>query len=212
MKKVLKYAMYIIGVVILALTVAFFIFYVNIKDWGKFQSALINNDTTTLQKLLDNGYDINSVPLKPYIKATHLHTAIYESESITNKTIEFLIQNGADINYAEQDSYSPIFSTVVLKRPDLTKMLINYGADTGKIFQGKSIIDFAILADLPEVIMMIPAEKITMGSLIQENPGAILRVVQFYDTGRTDDRIIKHLLNHNLFTPAQISDARRQMN
>lgn len=109
---------------------------VEYMDLTGFIQATIENNTSHIQKLFNNGLNpdgtISGVPLVFY--------AIYLGRP---QVLELILNNGADPNKTCFKE-SPIHFAVYLKRKECLEILLKNGADINKKCIGRSALDFAM--------------------------------------------------------------------
>ena len=87
-------------------------------------AAIQNNLNNMLQKLLDEGADVE---LKNKFGTTPLGFAIYHND---DKLVETLLRHGANPNVIDGNGlYSPLSEACVANKTSTVKLLLNYGAD-----------------------------------------------------------------------------------
>ena len=85
-----------------------------------------------------------------------------------------------------------IFATA-LREPETVKLLIKYGAGITVKTGESTLTDWAIATSQPEIIMMIPEDKIVLGKAILNSPTALEKIYDFYRLKQTDKRVIDYL-------------------
>ena len=183
MKKFFKYLGIAIAALLLIVIVSVWIFFCLYKDWFDF------NDASMIKK----GYNINN-RLYIYKDTDHLFFAVGNTGT-SLRTLEFLLKHGADTNYLGQKKVPLVILATALKKPEQVKLLIKYGADLSAKSADTTLTDWAVATSQPQIIMMIPEEKISLGRASLENPAALKRIYDFYHLKQTDKRVINYLEN-----------------
>ncbi|OJF77650.1 MAG: hypothetical protein BKP49_01345 [Treponema sp. CETP13] len=108
-----------------------------------FVDVIAHGDFETGQFFLEAGMDINSKNLKG-LAALSRAVRVKNSEAV-----EWLIDNGADVNcIAEDRGYTPVMDAVLKSDLLLTKLLVNHGATLNTIGKdGQSILGLAVGAE-----------------------------------------------------------------
>ena len=193
MKKFFKYLGITIAVLLLSAIISVYLFFHYYKDWFDFNDAVMKNDMAKMSTMIKKGYNVNK-HLDIYKGADHLFLAIGNSET-SLQTLEFLLQNGANPNYLGKNKLPLVIFATALKKPEHVKLLIQYGADLSAKSAETTLTDWAIATSQPEIIMMIPEEKISLGKALLENPTALKKIYDYYSLGQTDKRVINYLEN-----------------
>jgi len=193
MKKIFKYLGIAIAVLLLIVIVSVWIFFCHYKDWFDFNNAIMKNDIVKMSSMIKKGYNINN-RLYIYKDTDHLFFAVGNTGT-SLQTLEFLLKHGADTNYLGKKKVPLVILATALKKPEQVKLLIKYGADLSAKSADTTLTDWAVATSQPQIIMMIPEEKISLGRASLENPAALKRIYDFYHLKQTDKRVINYLEN-----------------
>lgn len=91
-----------------------------------------------VQHWIDDGGDASLLIELPSGKKSLLQLLIDAIEEDADKTtyvemMQLLIKNGADVNYANDVSFSPVFSLIDLEKPHLLELILEHGASLNGI-------------------------------------------------------------------------------
>ena len=91
-----------------------------------------------IQNWIDDGGDASLLIELPSGKKSLLQLLIDAIEEDADETtyvemMQLLIENGADVNYADDVSFSPIFSLIDLEKPQLLQLILEHGASLNGI-------------------------------------------------------------------------------
>lgn len=151
MKKVLKY-LAVIFCIILGVLASMFIIY---RDAAKFNEAMENYDFVRMDELLKKGYNINM----PFLGTNHLIVAITTFKDVKIEMIKYLLENGADVNISGKRGMYPAQMALLLKRPDIVKLLISYHADTTVTLHGLTLAELASRSNQPELAACLSTQS-----------------------------------------------------
>lgn len=93
-----------------------------------------NNDIESLEHWINNGGDVSILIKKPTGEKSLIQLAINEIDEDGDDLtylglIKLLIDHGADVNYYDDVSFSPLFSLIDLGNSRLLKLILESGAD-----------------------------------------------------------------------------------
>lgn len=149
MKKFLKYAGIGLGSLVLVGIISFIILNYQYRYWSDFIDAAKANDIVKMQELVDEGFDIN----QKLIGVLPLQSAIIDNSNYA--TIKFMLDHGANPNLKTKNNLLPIHYAILGQRPDIVKLLLDYGTDSSYVIKGKNILDVAYKSKNPEIIEII---------------------------------------------------------
>lgn len=96
------------------------------NDEFKIASHFIKRgDLETLKKIIESGYDINSSESGDF-GSSLLHNAIRYNQM---KIFEYLITQGADIDFSDAVGWTPLMESIIDSRPEFGAILVAKGAD-----------------------------------------------------------------------------------
>jgi ankyrin repeat protein len=164
------------------------------REKGQLYTAASNDDTTTIKKLIDLGYDIDEEEEKSGFTPLH-----YSARENAVNSINWLLKNGASVNKFTTLGFTPIYLAVVNNNIEATYLLICANSKTDSIYNYSS-------TDTPKSLMQIANIKnnkhiaylLKNKIFIQENHNYINKL---YDIILTKDEnallLDKTLSNHN---------------
>jgi len=129
-------------------------------NWELFH-ACQHNDIKTIKRLLDLGYDINTVDTDT--GSTPLHWACSKSQQ---HAIRFLVERGANINAQNKRGFTPLHSLIINRVEPLAFWLIKKGADiriTNN--EGHTPVDLALpwtQKEMEELFFKVKAGEVSM--------------------------------------------------
>jgi len=101
--------------------------------------AALAGDSSAIQKLLNEGSNVNETDKKGYTSLTY---AVWSGKS---EAVIFLINKGADINAKDKTGYTPVMWALSYSYFDIAKLLINKGADINvKNPEGETVLDLVL--------------------------------------------------------------------
>ncbi|MEJ5102666.1 ankyrin repeat domain-containing protein [Chryseobacterium sp. MYb328] len=103
-------------------------------------NIILNKDIEALKKWIHNGGDAKTIIEHPVSNESLINYIIDEiedeeyegvedGENTYLQMLEFLIENGADVNYCYEAYNAPVFQAISLKNPKVLKLLLENGAD-----------------------------------------------------------------------------------
>lgn len=109
--------------------------------------ASASGDTATIQKLIDEGANINEPDNRGYTPLMH---AVWSGKT---ETVKVLINKGADINAKDSYGYTPLLWASSYGYADIAKLLIGRGADiNAKDKEGDDALLFAVKNGHVEIV------------------------------------------------------------
>lgn len=87
-----------------------------------------------------------------------LYEAI-QTQNITNKEIDSLLDKGADINYRGEDGVTPLLSAINQGKEKIIVSLVNKGADLTDKYNGETALDVAIASGLDNAAFIMLSKK-----------------------------------------------------
>lgn len=124
------------------------------RDAGldKLNRALIANDLTAVQQILDANMDL--VNRRDELGRGPLHVAVSESRI---EIVELLLSRGAIVNTCDDlTGASPLLKAVAQKRPSIVELLLRSGADVSlRNSSDKSALDLAKATGNDEIIKLL---------------------------------------------------------
>ena len=139
----------------------------------KLIAAIPSNDIDKIKKLLDKGTDINYV-----YKPRNITALIYAIHKADDKTVEFLLRNGANPNYDPLQgngmytarALTPLLRCIFLEKTSTLKILLKNGADANFMpSHGMTPIKYAILVDNQECLQILIDNKADINLLDKDN-------------------------------------------
>ncbi|MCB9980184.1 MAG: ankyrin repeat domain-containing protein [Rhodospirillales bacterium] len=113
--------------------------------------AADQNDSSLIEELLDSGHDINGLSVR---NETPLLYAV-QNNAVTSKTVEFLIEKGADVNfkYGEKTNTALIYA-VTQERPAIVETLLEHKADPYLSNHWGNALDYAVEIKNKQILNM----------------------------------------------------------
>jgi len=136
-------------------------------NWAQYMWEMKNLSTQSFKLLLKNGVDINS---RNWNNSTLLIEECRKVK-VDKSNVEFLINNGADLNLQDNDGFTALHYIAMKNYPDILKLLLQSGANP--------FIDNNINGDYPIVYAISEYNIDNIKIIIEHNPDTL-------DLARTD--------------------------
>lgn len=130
------------------------------KDENLVMLASSYPNSWIVKKLIENKFPIKKIE-------EHNYTTLMEACSYSSKeTVEYLIQQGEDVNAQHSDKMSPLMFAVGSGKPDIVSVLLKYGADKDiSDSHGKKALNY--LDNIPERIGVSEQKKKEIRELLK---------------------------------------------
>ena len=89
---------------------------------------ILNKDIDALQSWINKGGDVKTLIHEESLIQYIIDEIEIDEEDIYVKMIEILIENGADVNYFDEEYNAPVFQTIYLDKPKVLKLILEKGA------------------------------------------------------------------------------------
>jgi len=129
---------------------------VNAKDengYAPLHWAVALGKSRIINVLLENGADVNA---KDNIGSTPLHrVVVLDEESKRSNIAKVLIEHGADVNARNHQGLTPLHMATTLGEVDVTKVLLENGADPNVTLQSLTPLHVAAFAGYPDIVELL---------------------------------------------------------
>jgi ankyrin repeat protein len=113
-------------------------------------SAALHGNTTKVQRLLDQGTDVNE---KGFANDTPLMGAAYGGHA---EVVQLLLDKGADINATDRKGWTALMHAARAGRIECVRVLLERGARMDQTnHNGQNALDFARKKGRPEIVQLI---------------------------------------------------------
>ncbi len=120
---------------------AVWVYQVSADGWGPLHLAAAFGGPDAVALLLEHGAHVHQFSRNP-MHNQPLHACVGLSQDL--RTVRLLIDQGADVNAAQAGGYTPLHQAAAAGREDLVLLLLQAGADPGKLCdQGKTPANYA---------------------------------------------------------------------
>lgn len=99
----------------------------------KIISIISSKDIDALKEWIKNGGDAKTLIHDESLIQYIIDEIEDDDEDIYVRMLEILIENGADVNYFDEEYNAPVFQTIYLNKPKVLKLILEKGANINLI-------------------------------------------------------------------------------
>lgn len=121
-------------------------------------SIILNKDIEALKEWINNGGDAKTLIYEESLIQYIIDEIEDGDEDIYVKMIKVLIENGADVNYFDEEYNAPVFQTIYLNKPKVLKLLLENGANVNLVGDASetTIIRVAVDQNIDLMRLLLP--------------------------------------------------------